>query len=78
MDHTDTCREEPAIWQGSCQPIKPSNACTDGDNSRGANVVRFAPTVADSEREADSLGLSRPGAQITPISCAATGHRFGL
>jgi hypothetical protein len=42
MDHTDTGREEPAIWQSS-RPSAGANACTDGDNPRGANVVRFAP-----------------------------------
>ena len=37
MDHTDTGREEPAIWQSSRQASSRGNACTDGDNSGDAN-----------------------------------------
>jgi hypothetical protein len=49
MDHTDTGREEAAIWQSSASQQAGANACTDGDNPGGTNVVRFAP-IADSAR----------------------------
>jgi hypothetical protein len=43
MDHTNTGREEAAIWQSSASQQAGANACTDGDNPGGTNVVRFSP-----------------------------------
>ena len=47
MDHTNTGREEAAIWQSSASQQAGANACTGGDNPGGTNVVRFAP-IAES------------------------------
>ena len=60
MDHTNTGREEAAIWQSSASQQAGANARTGGDNPGGTNVVRCAP-IAYSARPSFVLTMRSNG-----------------
>src|ERR1022692_3042530 len=60
-----------AIWQSSRQPASRADACTDGENPGGTNVVRFAPN-AESVLVAHGSQARQSGAHIDHF-CALAG-----